>query len=69
MEFEFSSNTDDVSDGAEAIEASFIVDKSVTAELFDGTDTLVMSETVSCIVNMEEAEEEEEEEEEESSET
>jgi len=45
------------------------VDKSVTAELFDGTDTLVMSETVSCIVNMEEAEEEEEEEEEESSET
>jgi len=69
VEFEFSSNTDDVSDGAEAIEASFIVDKSVTAELFDGTDTLVMSETVSCIENMEEAEEEEEEEEEESSET
>lgn len=65
VEFEFSSNDDDVMDGAEAIEVGFITDASVTAEVFGTDDMLVLSETVSCEVDEEDVEEEEEDEEEE----
>lgn len=51
VEFEFDSDADDVLEGAEAIEASFIVDKSVTAEVADAaTDEVLLTETVSCLV-------------------
>lgn len=62
VEFEFSSDDSDVGEGAEAIEAGFIVDKSVTAELFAADDTLVLSETVSCIVKVEDADDDDDEE-------
>lgn len=51
LEIEFDSDADDVLEGSEAIEAGFIVDKTVTADLVDaGTEETVLSETVSCLV-------------------
>lgn len=51
VELEFDSDADDVEEGAEAIEAGFIVDKEVTAELYAAADdSLLFTETVSCLV-------------------
>ena len=51
LEIEFDNDADDVLEGAEAIEANFIQDGSVLAEVFAAdTDELLLSETVSCRV-------------------
>jgi hypothetical protein len=51
LEIEFDNDADDVLEGAEAIEADFIQDGSVLAEVFAAdTDELLLSETVSCRV-------------------
>lgn len=51
LEIEFDNDADDVLEGAEAIEADFIQDDSVLAEVFAAdTDELLLSETVSCRV-------------------
>jgi hypothetical protein len=51
LEIEFDSDSDDILEGAEAIEAGFVTDNTVLAELFDAsTDELVLSESVSCLV-------------------
>ena len=49
LEIEFDNDADDVLEGAEAIEAGFIQDGSVLAEIFAAdTDELLLSETVNC---------------------
>ena len=51
LEIEFDNDADDVLEGAEAIEANFIQDGSVLAEVFAAdTDEFLLSETVSCRV-------------------
>ena len=51
LEIEFDNDADDVLEGAEAIEADFIQNGSVLAEVFAAdTDELLLSETVSCRV-------------------
>lgn len=50
VEFEFDSDPDDVAEGAEAVEAGFIQNSKVTAELFAAAgDELLLSEEVSCL--------------------
>lgn len=67
VEFDFDSNAEAVTNGAEAIESDFIVDAAITAEiLLDGSEDALLSSTVNCKV--EEPEEEEEDEEEDESE-
>ena len=49
LEIEFDNDADDVLEGAEAIEAGFIQDRSALAEIFAAdTDELLLSETVNC---------------------
>jgi len=49
VEIEFDNDADDVLEGAEAIEAGFIQDGSILAEIFAAdTDDLLLSETVNC---------------------
>ena len=51
IEIEFDSDADDVLEGAEAIEPGFIINGTVTGELFNAdTDALVFGESVSCLV-------------------
>lgn len=51
VEFEFDSDEDDVLEGADSVDASFIQGETVTADLVDAaTDEILLSETVSCLV-------------------
>lgn len=51
VEFDFDSDPDDIAEGAEAIDSTFIAGNSVIGEIFDATtDELVLSESASCRV-------------------
>jgi hypothetical protein len=51
VEFDFDSDPDDIAEGAEAIDSTFIEGNSVIGEIFDATtDELVLSESASCRV-------------------
>jgi hypothetical protein len=51
VEFDFDSDADEVLEGAEALEAGFVVDDEVTAKLFlDGSTEALLSAVVSCDV-------------------
>jgi hypothetical protein len=51
VEFDFDSDSDDIAEGAEAIDANFIAGNSVLGEIFNATnDELVVSESASCRV-------------------
>lgn len=49
VEFDFDSDTDDIEEGAVAIDSDFIVEHTVVGSLYTADDLLVHSGTVDCI--------------------
>lgn len=48
IEFDFDSNRRDIRQGATAIPANFIVDRSVTGQLLDAAGNVVATDTATC---------------------